>query len=398
MTFDWTNALLMGLVVIGNVLFFVGVFNRGHGAGLGKIGLRCIHWAHNLGIFAGNLAWLVLAGLTGPRLLWGGSWRDLSIWLRVYAIVCGSALVLWLINLVLRKLTPRPRQIVGRTVERRDLESELTQPARGAGPYRFMQSVPGNEFLHLEIVRLELLLPRLPPALDGLTIVHLSDLHLIGNVGLPYFQRLFEIARSLSGDVAVCTGDVIDDMELVDWLDPTFGILQAPLGSFFILGNHDWQWGDPATTRNRLATLGWRDAAAGCTQVEHHGATLAIAGDERPWMGAEPDWSATPSDAFRLLLSHTPDNFGLARRNRVDLMLAGHTHGGQVRLPFIGPVYSPSWHGVRFASGTFWTDPTLMHVSQGIAGRHPWRWNCLPELAHITLRAGPPESTATVSR
>ena len=103
-------------------------------------------------------------------------------------------------------------------------------------------------------------------------------------------------------------------------------------------------------------------------------------------MGAHPDLDGVLGNAFRLLLSHTPDNIGWARRQNIDLMLAGHNHGGQVRLPAIGPVYSPSRFGTRYASGVFWEPPTLMHVSRGLAGRHPLRLNCPPELTRLVLR------------
>ncbi|MCA9045221.1 MAG: metallophosphoesterase, partial [Planctomycetaceae bacterium] len=89
-----------------------------------------------------------------------------------------------------------------------------------------------------------------------------------------------------------------------------------------------------------------------------------------------------------LLMSHTPDNFDFARQQSVDLMLAGHTHGGQVQLPLIGPVYSPSKYGCKYSSGTFFEAPTLMHVSRGLAGIHPLRWRCPPEITRLTLRRG----------
>ncbi|HTI52000.1 MAG TPA: metallophosphoesterase, partial [Planctomycetaceae bacterium] len=78
------------------------------------------------------------------------------------------------------------------------------------------------------------------------------------------------------------------------------------------------------------------------------------------------------------------------RRHQIDLMLAGHNHGGQVRLPFFGPVYSPSAFGTHYASGVFWEPPTLLYVSRGIAGRHPLRWNCRPELTRLILRPADP--------
>jgi predicted MPP superfamily phosphohydrolase len=104
--------------------------------------------------------------------------------------------------------------------------------------------------------------------------------------------------------------------------------------------------------------------------------------------------ASAPADAFRLLLSHTPDNIQWARRHKIDLMLAGHNHGGQIRLPLFGPVYSPSVYGAHYASGAFWESPTLMYVSRGISGKVPLRWNCLPELSRLTLRSALGTQTA----
>ena len=66
-------------------------------------------------------------------------------------------------------------------------------------------------------------------------------------------------------------------------------------------------------------------------------------------------------------------------------MLAGHTHGGQIRFPFIGPIVAPSWWGVRHACGTFHAPPTVMHVSRGISAKTPLRMNCPPELGCLVL-------------
>jgi predicted MPP superfamily phosphohydrolase len=107
-------------------------------------------------------------------------------------------------------------------------------------------------------------------------------------------------------------------------------------------------------------------------------------------MGSHPTLDSVPADAFRILVSHTPDNIGWARRHRIDLMLSGHTHGGQVRLPILGPVYSPSNHGCRFSAGVFWMDPTLMYVSRGVSGKEPIRYNCPPEVTRLILKG--PES------
>ncbi len=91
--------------------------------------------------------------------------------------------------------------------------------------------------------------------------------------------------------------------------------------------------------------------------------------------------------AFRVLLSHSPDQIEWARKHHVGLMLAGHTHGGQGQLPLAGPILSPSWYGSRFASGDFYLAPTTMHVSRGLGGVHLFSVHCPPELSLITLRA-----------
>ena len=68
-------------------------------------------------------------------------------------------------------------------------------------------------------------------------------------------------------------------------------------------------------------------------------------------------------------------------------MLSGHTHGGQIRIPFIGPIFSPSASGVKYDYGLFNAPPTILHVTRGISGKHPLRWNCPPEIALLTLHA-----------
>jgi predicted MPP superfamily phosphohydrolase len=138
--------------------------------------------------------------------------------------------------------------------------------------------------------------------------------------------------------------------------------------------------------RAQLEEVGWRGVAGQAHVIDHKRSPLVICGSELPWMGTQPDLSGAPAEAFRIFLSHTPDNINWACRHDVDLMLSGHNHGGQVRLPGFGAVYSPSMYGCHYASGVFWEPPTLLYVSRGISGKHPLRWNCLPELTRLILR------------
>jgi predicted MPP superfamily phosphohydrolase len=96
---------------------------------------------------------------------------------------------------------------------------------------------------------------------------------------------------------------------------------------------------------------------------------------------------AKPRDLqLKILLSHSPDQVRWARKHGFDLMLCGHTHGGQIRYPIIGPTVCPSWYGVRYASGLFLERALAIHVSRGVSGLFPIRWNCLPEVALLVLR------------
>ena len=268
---------------------------------------------------------------------------------------------------------------------RLNVEHRLGYRPIGQGPYQFLTQLPKNEVFQIEIAEKEFRLPRLPASWDGLSILHLTDLHFSGAITRDYFEQVMELSVQLDPDMIVFTGDLLDDQRLTEWLPATLGRLHAPLGRYFVLGNHDWYL-QPELTRRALQQIGWTNVAGETQTVAHRGHSLVIGGSERPWMGQHPDFDISPAAAFRLLLSHTPDNISWAKEQGVDLMLAGHNHGGQVAFPIIGPVYAPSIYGCRYAGGAFWESPTLMYVSRGVSGRQPIRWGCPPELTKITLR------------
>ena len=266
-----------------------------------------------------------------------------------------------------------------------DIEDRLGYRPTGKGPYGFLTQLPRNEIFQVEVSEKEVCLPRLPRSWDGLSLLHLTDLHFSGAITRAYFDHVMDLSEQLGPDLIVFTGDLLDDQRLTEWLPSTLGRLQAPLGRYFVLGNHDWYL-QPELTRKAFRQIGWTDVAGECVAFNHRDKSLAIGGSERPWMGGHPDFSSSPEGAFRLLLSHTPDNIPWARSQCVDLMLAGHNHGGQIAFPFVGPVFAPSRYGCRYAGGTFWEDPTLLYVSRGLSGRQPLRWGCPPELTKLILR------------
>ena len=101
--------------------------------------------------------------------------------------------------------------------------------------------LPGNESLELERTDWEIAMPRFPAALDGLKIVHLSDLHFTGRIGKAYFREVVRAANECKPDIIAITGDIVDRQCCISWVPDTLGELNARYGVFFILGNHDLQ-------------------------------------------------------------------------------------------------------------------------------------------------------------
>ena len=147
----------------------------------------------------------------------------------------------------------------------------------------------------------------------------------------------------------------------------------------FILGNHD-SWFDTNVLRRRFHRLGMHDLGNCWKQLTIRGQPLVAVGYEAPWFKPAPNMKTCPmyfedqangseDKLFRLCLSHGPDSISWARRHNIDLMLAGHVHGGQIRLPLLGSLFVPSRYSRRFDCGTFFEAPTVMHVGARPVGQ-----------------------------
>jgi predicted MPP superfamily phosphohydrolase len=174
-------------------------------------------------------------------------------------------------------------------------------------------------------------------------------------------------------------------------LPEIFAGLRGRYGNYFVLGNHDLRLSDARLAREALDSAGFVDVGGKCVYAMIEGERVLVAGNERPWIKPARGFEATldremSRAALRVLLSHSPDQFLWAQRHGFDLVLAGHTHGGQVCFPLIGPVVCPSRFNVRYASGVFHEGKTLMHVSRGSGSLFPLRLNCRPEITTIVLR------------
>jgi predicted MPP superfamily phosphohydrolase len=269
-----------------------------------------------------------------------------------------------------------------------DGAKELGYLPLGISGERFLARLPGNEVFQVELTERTLCLPRLPAAWDGLTILHLSDLHLRGTPDRDWFRLVMDRCNRWEPDLVAVTGDIADSIHHQRWIVPVLGRLRWRVAAFAILGNHDYRY-DPAFIRRRLRRVGMQVLSNAWLELEVRGEPLVVVGHEGPWLKPAPDLKGCPAGPFRLCLSHTPDNIPWARRAGVDLMLSGHVHGGQVRLPLFGSVLVPSRYGRRYDCGTFEEPPTLLHVSRGLSGQHPLRYGCRPEVTRLILRAPP---------
>jgi predicted MPP superfamily phosphohydrolase len=266
-----------------------------------------------------------------------------------------------------------------------DVAKHLSREPIGDSPARLLAYLPGNEIFQVELVERTLCLPRLPAAWDGLTVLHLSDLHFCGTPDRDFFRFVMDRCADWRPDLVAITGDIADSRRHMRWIVPVLGRLHWRCAAFAILGNHD-KWLDTTYIRRRLGRLGMLVPSNRWQQIEVRGEPLVVIGHEGPWLKPLPDLTNCPREPFRLCLSHTPDNIRWARRAGVDLMLSGHVHGGQIRFPVFGSVLVPSRYGRHYDCGVFAEPPTLLHVSRGLSGDHPVRYRCRPEVTLLTLR------------
>jgi len=243
----------------------------------------------------------------------------------------------------------------------------------------------------LVIETVEIPIAGLGAAFDGYRIAFLTDLHTSPLVPRWWLERAVEQANALRPDLIALGGDFLDDdphyiAALADILRP----LRAPDGVVGVLGNHDHYVGAQGV-REELVEAGVRELFNSAVILERRGDRLAIAGVgdlDNDVIDFDRAVSAIPSDVPRVVLSHDPDVFAWwPPKRRLDLMLAGHTHGGQAYLPLVGPPYVPSQFGFRFLKGLMRDGDRQVYVSRGVGvSGAPFRWGCPAELTLVVLR------------
>jgi len=263
-----------------------------------------------------------------------------------------------------------------------------------------------------EVVRMNVKLPRLPKVLNGFTIAQLSDLHAGPFIWTGDVRRWVKFVNSLEADLIVITGDfVCISARYAESCAEELAALRARKGVYAVLGNHDI-WTDADSVAESLLRAGihvLRDehealvvgsARLWLVGIEDRGITgitalgtissispsdfMALWADARDALTKLLD--GIPPDEPRLLLVHNPDFTEMLPGGGVDLALCGHTHGGQVWLPFIGAPLIPSCYGGKYRAGLVNNGATLVYVNRGLGLIvPPIRFLCRPEVTLFSL-------------
>jgi predicted MPP superfamily phosphohydrolase len=248
------------------------------------------------------------------------------------------------------------------------------------------------EASQIRVRRQNVALQNLPGAFAGKTIALLTDLHHGPFVGLRFVEEAARLANSLRPDAFALVGDFAHNREQnARQLPPcleALARLDAPLGVYAVPGNHD-MFKRGAVYREAVRSTPITDLTNRAVRLSCGGESLWLAGVDDQWFG-KPDLgkalAGIPGGEAVVLLSHNPDFAEVAPDPRVGLVLSGHTHGGQVYLPFFGSPWMPSKYGSKYRRGLVRGPASQVFVSRGLGESGiPVRLNSPPEINLLTL-------------
>ena len=247
------------------------------------------------------------------------------------------------------------------------------------------------------IVRQDFFLPRWPERMNGFTVALLSDFHYDPYFSVHPLHAAIPMVNDLRPDLIVLTGDFVtaplvgDDRKAAFAAEPCARLLcqmTAPHGLWAVLGNHD-EATDHKHVARALQTENIQVLANQSQAIEHGGARIWLAG-VNDVLSKTADLSKTlrtvPANEAVILLAHEPDFADHAAKFPIDLLLSGHSHGGQIRIPLLPPFYLPTL-GKKYVLGTYRVGPLTLYTNAGLGTIGvPARLNCPPEITLLTLR------------
>lgn len=237
--------------------------------------------------------------------------------------------------------------------------------------------------------RVEIRLARLPAAFDGLTVAHLSDIHFGPFLDGDFVSRCVAIVNELNPDLIALTGDfTFGAKHYAEPCAEALTPLRARVGTYAVLGNHD-HYNSAGRIARALRRVGVNVLIDERERLERRGEKLWLLGVDDLAYG-KTDLAQlmrdVPPDESRITLSHNPEflNVFISRGQHTDLMLSGHTHGGQIRFPLLG---APHIATQPYIMGLYRRGPMQLYTTRGIGTvGPPVRFNCPPEIVLYTLR------------
>ena len=242
----------------------------------------------------------------------------------------------------------------------------------------------------LEVVPVRVGLPRLPRPFAGLRVAQISDLHFGPLVGAGAVRAAVDTVLGLQPDLVVVTGDYVSTLEHgeADLIVQELSRLEAPLGVFAVLGNHD-HWTDPEVVADAIRRAGVTLLRNSSVRLDRSGEAIFLAGVDDVWEKKHDlglALSDVPDDGCAILLAHEPDFADESSKDsRIALQLSGHSHGGQVRIPGRGPIRLP-YLGQKYPEGLRQIGAMQQYTNRGIGVIFPpVRFNCRPEVTLFEL-------------
>ena len=245
----------------------------------------------------------------------------------------------------------------------------------------------------IEVVPIDLTIPHLGEEFNEFKIVQISDIHASRFMPISRLNRIVDLVNQQQGNAIAITGDIITKGRHFesDNLQPVLSRLRAQDGTLAVLGNHDHWRSEIDNLKQLLKDSHIKNLDNQVVTLKRGTAKLAIAGVDDPYWG-KPDLeqvvSQLPPNSPAILLVHEPDYIGKsARTHRFALQLSGHSHGGQIRLPFRKPMFLPAG-GKKYFVGLNQLEDTLGYTNRGLGMTNlPFRLNSRPEITVFTLHS-----------
>lgn len=248
----------------------------------------------------------------------------------------------------------------------------------------------------LDLQSIEIKHPLIPKSFDGVRIVQFSDTHLGFQYNLSQLKKLIQTINGLQADLVFFTGDLMDEpnkYQEITKIGPILKELYAPLGKFSIYGNHDHGGYGSQLYKQIMMEAGFTLLVNQSVPIEiYNGDCIYLIGIDDAMLG-RPDFKLAlkqvPHHVFKILLSHAPDLADRAVHYNIQWQLSGHSHGGQVKLPLVGPLIIPPY-AKKYPEGYYLVSgPNRLHlyVNRGLGTtRLPFRFMAKPELTIFTLK------------